>query len=835
MNTDTSISPELSFLAGGGSLAGIIAAFDWASTPLGAIESWPISIRTTVGLILRSPVPIVTLWGEQGTMIYNDAYSHFAAGRHGRLLGSAVRDGWPEVSEFNDNVMKVCLSGGTLSYRDQELTLWRSGDPEQVWMDLDYSPVIGESGLPLGVVAIVVETTAKVRAEQNLKEEARQRQAEQQRQRRLFEQAPGFIIIMRGPEHIVEFVNEAHHQMFNSHDWTGRPIREAFPSLEGQGYFRALDDVYRSGRTFTAQGAPVRFRKAPDAPEVMHHLTFIYAPLYDDDQVSGIFCEGFDVTEAVLGEQRFRDQLERRVAERTAALQQSEKSIRTILETSHLNQGLLSTYGTVVYINATALESIKASLGDVLGRPFWETPWFTGTPGIPEVVRAAVARVATGETAHVSMALDIPTGHRIYDFSMRPVLNPAGEVVALVPEAIETTARVHAERALQQALKVEAIGNLTGGIAHDFNNLLMAILSSLELLRKRLGGDPALLRLIGTALEGARRGRSLTARMLAFARKQELKSERIHLDRLVGGMSELLERSLGPTVVVDIRLDPDLPEVETDPNQLEAALLNLVLNARDAMHGEGTIVIEAREKRVAEQRGGLKPGTYVCLSVSDTGEGMDEETLRRATEPFFTTKGIGKGTGLGLSMVHGVVEQSGGSLVLNSAPGQGTQAEIWLPALTAQVRAAATPPDASARTPPDPSARTGSEKCPAAEQASRLNILAVDDDLLVLRNMAEMMEDLGHAVVSASSAREALEQLGRVRCDLMITDHAMPLMTGTQLILEARARFPELRVILATGYAELPRGSQPGVVRLSKPFSQAELAEAISEVRGGSR
>jgi signal transduction histidine kinase len=722
--------------------------------------------------------------------------------------------------------MKVGLSGGTLSYRDQELTLWRTGEPEQVWMNLDYSPVIGENGAPIGVVAIVVETTGKVRAERHLQEEARQRQAEQQRQRKLFEQAPGFIIIMRGPEHIVEFVNRAHDEMFNSHDWIGRPIREAFPSLTGQGYFKSLDGVYKSGRTFRAQSAPVRFCRTPDAPEVTHFLTFIYAPLYDEEEVSGIFCEGFDVTEAVLGEQRFRDRLERKVAERTAALEQSEKSIRTILETSHLNQGLLSTDGTVVYLNATALASIQSGLSDVLGRPFWETPWFTGTPGMPQIVRDAVARVAKGETAHVSMALDMPTGRRMYDFSMRPVLNPAGEVVALVPEAVETTARVHTERALQQALKVEAIGNLTGGIAHDFNNLLMAILSSLELLRKRLAGDPSLLRLVGTALEGARRGRSLTARMLAFARKQELKSERIHLDRLVGGMSELLERSLGPTVAVDIRMQPDLPEVETDPNQLEAALLNLVLNARDAMHGEGSIVIAAREARNSEQRGVLKPGPYVCLSVSDTGEGMDDETLRRATEPFFTTKGVGKGTGLGLSMVHGIVEQSGGSLVLKSSPGQGTRAEIWLPALATQAGMAEIRPAVAAGGVP---ARPF-----AVEPPARLSILAVDDDVLVLRNMAEMMEDLGHTVVSASSAREALVQLESLGFDLMITDHAMPVMTGTQLIVEARARHPRLPVILATGYAELPRGGQPGVHRLSKPFSQAELADALADVAAAS-
>jgi CheY-like chemotaxis protein len=303
--------------------------------------------------------------------------------------------------------------------------------------------------------------------------------------------------------------------------------------------------------------------------------------------------------------------------------------------------------------------------------------------------------------------------------------------------------------------------------------------------------------------------------MLVFARKQDFKPERIRIEGLVRGMAELIERSLGPTVAVDLQIASGLGEVEADPNQIEAALLNLVVNARDAMHGEGSLVIAARQDDV-RRHDRLAPGPYICLSVTDVGEGMDAETLKRATEPFFTTKGVGKGTGLGLSMVHGVAEQSGGTLILKSRPGQGTCAEIWLPALP----------------PSDAPEAVAAAAAPPVHPTRRLNVLVVDDDPLILMSTVDMLEDLGHQVVSASSGEKALEQLRVMPFDLMITDHAMPRMTGTQLVAEARATYPALPMVLASGYAELPDGTQVDVPRLSKPFSQAELAEAVAKATG---
>lgn len=365
--------------------------------------------------------------------------------------------------------------------------------------------------------------------------------------------------------------------------------------------------------------------------------------------------------------------------------------------------------------------------------------------------------------------------------------------------------------ALYQSQKMEAIGQLTGGVAHDFNNLLMAIIGSLELVRKRLPDDPRITPLIDNAMQGAQRGATLTQRMLAFARRQELDIKPVDLPVLVGGISDLLQSSLGPMITLETRFPRALPAVRADANQLEMALLNLVVNARDAMPAPGAITITARSENLRDDTvNHIRAGSYVCLSVTDTGEGMDAPTLTRAMEPFFTTKGVGKGTGLGLSMVHGLAEQFGGRFLLKSRPNVGTTAEIWLPVATAGAEAAAIAP------------------APDREKTRSLQILAVDDDGLVLMNTAAMLEDLGHTVFEATSGKQALAILNeRANIDLVITDQAMPSMTGSQLAEAIHAQRPGLPIILATGYAELPQGANIALPKLAKPFLQADLAQAV--------
>jgi signal transduction histidine kinase len=377
----------------------------------------------------------------------------------------------------------------------------------------------------------------------------------------------------------------------------------------------------------------------------------------------------------------------------------------------------------------------------------------------------------------------------------------------------EIAQREKTEEKLRQSQKMEMIGQLTGGVAHDFNNLLMAVIGNLDLLRKRAPLDARSTRLVDGAIQGAQRGAALTQRLLAFARRQELRPQPADLAQLLRGMNDLIERSIGAQVELKVSSQLDLPNVLIDANQVELAILNLVVNARDAMPEGGQLTIELEEAELTEAAG-TAPTQCVRLSVTDTGTGMDEETLDKATEPFFSTKELGKGTGLGLSMIHGLMRQLGGTLKLTSVVGQGTRAELWLPATTNSMAATDQAPH---------------EKTPTLDE--KMRVLVVDDDALILMSTAAMIEDLGHEVVEASSGSAALELLRTGnKIDLLITDFSMPKMNGAELASAAREMFPDLRVLLATGYAELPSGKDPGIPRLAKPYQQDQLAGAISEV-----
>jgi signal transduction histidine kinase/ActR/RegA family two-component response regulator len=399
-----------------------------------------------------------------------------------------------------------------------------------------------------------------------------------------------------------------------------------------------------------------------------------------------------------------------------------------------------------------------------------------------------------------------------------PVRASSGELIGFAKVTRDLTERRQSQLALEQAQeafhqaqKMEAIGKLTGGVAHDFNNLLAAIVGSLDLARRKMADGGDISRFIDNAMKAAERGATLTQRMLSFARKQELKLETVDPVALVRGMAELLQRTIGAGIRIDTQFPLMVQRVHADPAQLELGLLNLAVNARDAMPEGGRIIIAAREEQIGPAQG-LKPGAYVCLSVADTGHGMDAETLAHATEPFYTTKGVGKGTGLGLSMVHGFAEQCGGKLALRSHVGEGTTAELWLPVSEGVAKEA--PIDNSAGQGPIP--------------ANQLVVLAVDDDALVLTNTAAMLEDGGHRVLQATSGKAALQLLSESRVDVLVTDFAMPEMNGAQLAEAAQTGWPELPVLLVSGYAELPEGTAAALPKLAKPFRQDQLLRCVA-------
>lgn len=517
-----------------------------------------------------------------------------------------------------------------------------------------------------------------------------------------------------------------------------------------------------------------------------------------------------------------RDLTRRRAAEE--ALRRSQEEFRLLVQ-SVTDYGIymLDPEGNVATWNAGAQRIKGYAPEEIVGRHF--SRFYTEedrAAGAPQRALATALHEGRFENEAWRVRKD---GTRFWaSIVIDPVREPDGTLRGFAKVTRDITERREAQlelerarEALFQSQKMEAIGQLTGGVAHDFNNLLTAVIGSLELVRKRLPPGDRNLLLIDNAMQAARRGATLTQRMLAFARRQELDPELASVAALVAGMTTLFDHTLGPSIALDVDCPASLPPVRVDVNQLEMALLNLVVNARDAMPRGGTIAITAREVEANPSSSfPLPAGRYVRLSVRDEGHGMDAATLARATEPFFTTKGVGKGTGLGLSMVHGLAEQLGGGLELESVSGAGTTASLWIP-----VAAGADVPSPHG------------EPAPAREAVS-LHILAVDDDALILVNTAAMLEDLGHEVTIAYSGREALAALARMRrVDLVITDQAMPGMTGTELVAAIRRERPGLPVLLATGYAELPDGESADIPRLNKPFLQAHLDQAIAAVMRG--
>ncbi len=429
---------------------------------------------------------------------------------------------------------------------------------------------------------------------------------------------------------------------------------------------------------------------------------------------------------------------------------------------------------------------------------------------IEQRLRDALAGVS-GPIEEIELTT-LASGHVVLESQHAPLRGGDGQIVGGAAFFREMTERRRAEEQLRQAQKMETIGQLTGGVAHDFNNLLAAIQGNLELLRKRLPDDPQIARFIDGALQGTQRGASLTSRLLAFARRQDLKPEPTDLSKLLDGMRGLMERSIGPLIAIDMAAPPDLPPAKVDANQLELAILNLAVNARDAMPDGGRLEIHLSLKEGAES--GLELlGPYLRLCVSDTGTGMDAQTLKSAIEPFFSTKELGKGTGLGLSMVHGLAVQLGGALQLKSRLGEGTTAELWLPVAATPVKEVL-PVEPEQTAAPRPSV-----------------ILVVDDDALINMSTVDMVQDLGHTALEAYSGKEALQILeSGQHVDALITDYAMPGMTGVELANRARERFPHLPILLATGYADLPSGTTTDLPRLAKPYQQVDLATQIARL-----
>jgi PAS domain S-box-containing protein len=631
------------------------------------------------------------------------------------------------------------------------------------------------------------------------------------------------LISHLGPDHRFRFVNPA------SLDWYGMApeamVGLSIQEVVGEAAFERarpnLERLLRGERInfeshLTRADGSVRYAQVDGVPERDAQGT-----------ITGYYTLARDISDLKHAEMSLRqinESLEHQVLARTADLRRSESRLHAVFQSSFQHQNLLTIHGDIVQANAASLAAILSTLAEVAGQAFPDSAWFATTPGASEWVREAVAAAAQGRESRHELELQLPTGTRSFDFSFRPLHDPDGQVSAIVSEAVETTARRQAEAALRQSQKIEAVGQLTGGIAHDFNNILTIIAGNIEHARLMIDhlGEPAArpARALDNAMRGVSRAAALTQRLLAFARQQPLQSQAVDIGAHMRGMQDMLQRALGELVRLQVDVPQDAWCVELDPAQLESAILNLAVNARDAMPEGGTLSIEAGNVHLDEDYAAHHPdipeGDYVRLRIRDTGHGMSHDTMTRVFEPFFTTKEVGRGTGLGLPMVYGFVKQSGGHVLLDSTPGVGTVVTLLFP------RSAL----------PLPLSDETEAPLMAGVDAPEETLLVAEDNDDVRAYTVEALRHLGYRVLEAHDGASALRLLERpdVRVDLLLSDIVMPGMSGWELTQQAKLRKPGLRVLLTSGYPRdmAAHGSVArGMTILAKPFTRADLAGAV--------
>ncbi|KAI2675108.1 ATP-binding protein [Pseudomonas sp. TNT3] len=689
-----------------GEMAGRIRAFDWSLTDLGSFDAWPKSLRSAVQMMLASPLPIVMLWGRAGYMVYNDAYSEFAGGRHPYLLGSPVELGWPEVADFNRHVVDTCLAGGTLSYRNKELVLLRNGVPEDVWLDLYYSPVADDTGCPAGVIAMVVETTDHVISE-------RRRQA---------------------AEDAYRADNERVRLALNAGALLGSFVWDIKDNV--------LSGDERFARTFT----------------------------YPTDQ--DLVNLPMDIAESRIHPDDFswvQDQVKQAV--KTGEPFNAEYRVRR-------------PDGSYLWVLASGCCEF-----DEQGKPL-------RFPGV---------------------LIDINERKNAEESLLRFTRNLEQRV------AEEVEARLAAEEQLRQSQKLEAIGGLTGGVAHDFNNLLQVIAGNLHLLARHEPDNSNVQRRVKASIVAVERGAKLSSQLLAFARRQPLSPAVHHPRQIFESLGELLQRTLGETLQIAVRMPLDSWYLHVDRNQLENAILNLAINARDAMQGEGILELSA-ENIVLDREfcagKGIVPGDYVRVAVVDSGVGMSPDVLAQAFEPFFTTKADGQGTGLGLSMVFGFVKQSGGHIEMTSVEGQGTRVQLYFPR---SLRA--------------PQSETITQE--AHSLGGHETILVVEDNEAVRVAAVELLQEEGYTVLTAANGDAAMQMLLEGwEVDLIFTDVVMPgLIKSSDLAAWAKVQKPPVAVLFTSGHTRdiISRNHQlsADTFLLSKPYGPDALTRMVRSVLSG--
>ncbi len=812
------------FLAGGGEMGALTRAYDWSATALGKPESWPQSLRTALRILLNTNHPMFIWWGEELIQFYNDAYRQtLGPERHPGALGQGGRECWAEIWHIVGPQIEQVMSGGGATWHENQLVpVTRYGRREQVYWTYGYSPIDEDDGIG-GVLVVCRDVTREYLAAAALRE----REAELARVQQIgriggleVDLATGFRN-RRSPEYLQihglppEAADESHE------DW----VRRIHPEDREATERRFLDAVAGNVREYSVRYRIIR----PNDGET--RWISVKSTIERDQTGKAVRLVGAhtDVTEQVAAEQALRQSEERyrklsdQLAELNATLaQRVEEKTRERDRIWNVSQDLLvvaDRSGIWRTVNPAWTRTLGWSEADLLNR---SSDWLEH-PDDNGITGAHFRELGARET---TVKFESRFRHR--DGSYRWLSwtgvsdRDSNYAVArdITAEKAATERLKATEEALRQSQKMEAVGQLTGGIAHDFNNLLTGIVGSLDLLQTRLnqGRTDNVTRYISAAMTSANRAAALTHRLLAFARRQPLVPKAIDVNQLVVSLEDLLSRTIGEAIDLRVVASDELWFTLCDPNQLESALLNLAINARDAMPDGGELVISTSNvglDGITADTPALSPGDYVCIGVTDTGAGMSAEVAARAFDPFFTTKPIGQGTGLGLSMIYGFARQSNGHVTIASKPGQGTSVKLYLP-----------------RHHGEPTAENAPGVDMTEPVATGETVLVIEDEPVVRGVLLEMLGEQGYRTLEAVDGPSGLKILRSGEpIDLLITDVGLPGITGRHVADQARDSRPDLKILFITGYAEsvaLADGFlQPGMEMITKPFDLDNLARQI--------